>query len=88
MLREMLVISALNVFLAFATGFALASGEEDAPQPDQAQKQQQDYASPLMTEQELIEQRAKMHAAKTADEQEQILEEHHARMKEQSQGAW
>lgn len=70
MLREMLVISALNVFLAFATGFALASGEEDAPQPDQAQEQQQNDASQMMMK------------------QEQIIEKHHARMKEQSQGAW
>lgn len=88
MLREMLVIAALSGYWAFATDFVLAADQEGAQQPAQTQKQEQIYDSPLMSEQECIEYRAKIRAAKTAEEREQIRKEHHERMKELSQGAW
>lgn len=38
------------------------------------------YGSQLMTNQERVEQRAKMNAAKTAEEREQVRAEHHDKM--------
>ena len=76
-----LAMSALVSTLAFSASYALAI--EQAPATEQAQTQQQEqiYGNQLMTPLERAEQRAKMRAAKTADEQEQIRKEHHERMK-------
>lgn len=75
-----LATSALVSALTFSASYALAV--EPAPATEQAQTQQQEqiYGSQLMTPQERAEQRAKMRAAKTAEEQEQIRREHHERM--------
>ena len=51
---------------------------------DQVQGQEQIYGSQLMTQQERIEQRDKMRAAKDAGEREQIRKAHHERMKERA----
>jgi hypothetical protein len=48
---------------------------------DQLQDQDRIYGSQLMTEQERMEYRNRMRAAKTAQEREQIRKEHHERMK-------
>jgi hypothetical protein len=50
----------------------------------QTQKQEQIYVSQLMTQQERTEYHAKMSAAKTAEEREQIRKEHHEQMKERA----
>ncbi len=64
--------------LALAMGLALA-----AEPPAQA-PQEQVYGSQLMTRQDRIEYRAKMRAAKTAEDKAQIRAEHHERMKERA----
>ncbi|NLC08452.1 MAG: EF-hand domain-containing protein [Gammaproteobacteria bacterium] len=76
-----LAMSALVSTLAFSAGYALAVDQAPATEQAQTQQQEQIYGSQLMTPQERAEQRAKMRAAKTADEQEQIRKEHHERMK-------
>ena len=73
MMKRILMVSVLAAALSLSTGFTLA-----------ADQQEQIYGSQLMTQQERSEYRAKMRAAKTADEQEQIRKEHHERMKERA----
>ncbi|MCK9238449.1 MAG: EF-hand domain-containing protein [Thiopseudomonas sp.] len=75
-----LAMSALVSTLAFFAGYALAAEQEPATEQAQTQQQEQIYGSQLMTPQERAEQRTKMRAAKTAEEQEQIRREHHERM--------
>jgi hypothetical protein len=62
---KMIVLSALIGALLLSAGFALAVDQE------------QINGNQLMTEQERDEYRAKMRAAKTAEEQEKIRMEHH-----------
>ena len=69
MKRKALVLSALVGALSLSAGLALAVDQE------------QIYGNQLMTEQERDEYRAKMRAAETAEEQEQIHMEHHEGMK-------
>lgn len=73
MKKPILLIPALAVALLLPAAIAVAA--------DQAQEQEQVYGSQLMTQQERIEHRNKMRAAKTAEEREQIRKEHHERMK-------
>lgn len=47
---------------------------------EQAQDQEYIYGSQLMTEQERIEHRAKMRAAKTDQEREKVRHDHHKKM--------
>ena len=84
MLRKLLVVSALSCAL---TGIAIAADQERAQDQTQTQTQSQTriYGSQLMTGQERSEYRARMRAAKTAEEREQIRNEHHERMKERAQ---
>lgn len=49
-----------------------------------ADQQERIYGSQLMTQQERIEYRAKIRAAKTVQEREQIRIEHHNRMQERA----
>ncbi len=72
MKRKTLVFSVLVGSLSLSAGFALAVDQE------------QTYGSQLMTQQEHEQYRARMRAAKTTEEQEQILMEHHERMKERA----
>lgn len=73
-MKRQLTISVLVVTLALSCGFALAA--------DQAQEQI--YGSQLMTQQERDSHRAKMRAANTAEEREQIRKENHEQMKERA----
>ena len=59
---------------------------EQAPVQEKAQtkKQEQIYGSQLMSPKERDEYRAKMHAAKTPEEREQIRKEHHALMQKRA----
>ncbi|MFZ5875629.1 MAG: hypothetical protein ACOYXU_04375 [Nitrospirota bacterium] len=63
-----------------SAGSAEAADQERTEQQMQSQTQEQIYGSQLMTEQERAEYRAKMRAAKTAEEQEKIRKEHHEQM--------
>ena len=73
MMKKTLIVSALTIVLSIAAGMAFA-----------AEEQEQIYGSQLMTKQERIEYRAKLRAAKTAEERERIRKEHHERMKERA----
>jgi len=79
MLKRTLMMSALTGILVLTTGFALADDQELSQQ--QGQAHERIYGSQLMTEQERLEHRSKMRAAKTAEEREQIRKEHHEQMK-------
>lgn len=81
MLKKTLMMSALTGALALATGFALADDQERSQKKDKAQKKEQLYGSQLMTKEERTEYRSRMRAAKTAEEREQIRNEHHEQMK-------
>jgi len=64
--------------LALSVGLVLAA---DPPQP----AQQQVHGSQVMTQKERDAHRAKMNAAKTAEEKERIRAEEHARLKERAE---
>lgn len=85
MMKRPLMVSALATALSLPTGFALAADPEPAPAKAQTPKSEPIYGSQLMTQQERAEYRAKMSAAKTVGEQEQIRKEHHEQMKERAQ---
>lgn len=76
-----LAMSVLVSALGFSASYASAAEQVPVNENIQTEQQEQIYGSQLMTQQERAEQRAKMRAAKTADEQEQIRKEHHERMK-------
>jgi len=86
-MKRLFTISALASTLASAltlsTGFALAADQNRERDQDRLQTQEQDriYGSQLMTQQERMEFRARMRAATSAEEREQIRNEHHERMK-------
>lgn len=65
--------------IAISGGFAFA--DDTAHMQKQIQAEEQIYGSQLMTEQERIEHRSRMRAAKTVEEREQIRREHHELMK-------
>lgn len=73
MFKKTLLISAMASSLLFAIPAAFAA---DPP----AQDQQEVYGSQLMTPQERTEYQAKMRAAKTNEEREQIRAQHHEEM--------
>ena len=84
MMKRPLMVSALATALSLPTGFTLAADPEPAQVKAQTPKPEQIYGSQLMTQQERTEYHAKMSAAKTAEEQEQIRKEHHEQMKERA----
>ena len=75
MKKELVFVWALAGAIPLVAGFALAA------EPGSTQAQEQVYGSQLMTQQEMAEHRAKMRAAKTVEEREQIRKEQHERMK-------
>ena len=84
MMKQALIVSTLAAALSLSAGLALAADPEPAKEKAQTQKQEQVYGSQLMTPQERSEHRAKMRAAKTPEEREQIRKEHHDLMKERA----
>ena len=80
MMKRPLMVSALATAMFLSTGFALAADQAPAQGMTQMQKKEPIYGSHLMTRQERTQYRAKMRAAKTAGEREQIRKEHHERM--------
>jgi len=85
MMKRPLMVSALATALSLPTGFALAADPQPAPAKAQTPEPEPIYGSQLMTQQERTEYRAKMSAAETVGEQEQIRKEHHEQMKERAQ---
>lgn len=79
MMKQILLMSPLVITLLLTTGVALAADETQIQQKAETQKQVFGYQ--LMTNEERMEMRNKMRAAKTAEEREQIQTEHHERMK-------
>lgn len=85
---RLFTLSALACALSLSTGYALAADQDQVRDQiqdqtqDQDQIQQQDriYGSQLMTQQERLEFRERMRAAGSAEEREQIRQEHHQRM--------
>lgn len=84
MVKRPLLALVLSGALSLSAGFALATDPEPAQQSVQSQEQEQIYGSELMTKQECAEHRAKLDAAKTEEERQQIRQEHHKRMKERA----
>ena len=84
MKRETLLMCALVIGLSLFAVFALAAEQTSVQETAQTQKEEQIYGSQLMTQEERTEYHAKMRAAKTAEEREQIRTEHHERMKERA----
>ncbi|MGC2458439.1 MAG: hypothetical protein WA435_10630 [Gallionellaceae bacterium] len=84
MMKRPLIMFALAAALFLSTGFALAADQAPDKEKTPEKKQVQVYGSQLMTQQERAEYRAKMRAAKTAEEREQIRKEHHEAMKERA----
>lgn len=73
MMKRTLIVSAIAAVLAIPAGFAAAAGQEEVI-----------YGSQIMTQQERTEYRARMRAAKTVEERQQIRTEHHALMRERA----
>ncbi len=67
-------------FLISTSRFVFAADSPNTHEVNQAKNQTQMYGSQLMSEQEKIEQRSRMRAAKTIEEREQIRKENHERM--------
>ncbi|MCF6203698.1 MAG: hypothetical protein L3J59_08525 [Methylococcaceae bacterium] len=73
-----------STIMVFSSNLALAADSDNPLKRDKVQTQKQVYGIQLMTEQERIENRSKMRAAKTAEERELIRSENHNRMKERA----
>lgn len=77
----------LYAALALAGLLALppvVTAAEPPPQPAAKAAKDQIYGSQLMTRQERMEHRAKLRAAKSAEEREQIRKEHHEQMQQRA----
>ncbi len=84
MTKRMLVVGAAVCTLSLYAGFTVAEDQERNQEQIQMQEQEQVYGSQLMSDQERAEYRAKMRAASSLEEREQIRLEHHERMKERA----
>lgn len=85
MKRTLIYAAVVAALLPAMVSVANAADKDQDRTRDQGRLQTQDkdqiYGSQLMTQQERNEYRARMRAAKTAEEREQIRKEHHERMK-------
>lgn len=73
------------MFVVVMTGtFLISDYPVSAADQEQMQEQEQIYGSQMMTRQEREEYRARMRSAATAEEREQIRNEHHERMQERA----
>ena len=83
-MRSTVLVSVLAVTLSLCAGFAVAADQGRTQEMAQSQDQERIYGSQFMTRQERVEYRAKLRAAKTAEERERIRNEHHEQMKERA----
>lgn len=79
MMKQILLMSYLVITLFLTAGVASAADKTQMQQ--KAETQEQVFGYQLMTNEERMEMRNKMRAAKTAEEREQIQAEHHERIK-------
>jgi hypothetical protein len=84
MLKRMLMMATVVSFCSLSSGLALAADPQPGQTGAQAQRQERVYGSQLMTPQERNEYQARMRAAKTAQERQQIRMEHHKAMQERA----
>ena len=76
--------SPLWLCLLALVAFPSQAADQPAPAPQKKQVKQQIYGYQLMTPEERSEYRAKMRAAATPEERQQVCEEHHAKMLERA----
>ena len=85
MINKIMLISGFSAALLAMSGTSLAVDQDrdQLRQQDTLQTRDKDqiYGKDLMTNQERAEHRARMRAAKTAEERNRIRNEHHKRMK-------
>lgn len=97
MKRTLIYSAIIAALLPVMMPAALAADQDQLQTPDKNQTRDEDrlrtrdqvqsrqiYGAQLMTRQERNEYRARMRAAKTVQEREQIRKEHHERMKERA----
>ena len=82
MATRILLVPALTAVLVVVSGFVLAA--DQAPAQPTKQTQKQVYGKELMTEHERAELHARMQAAKTQQERDQIRQQQHERMKQRA----
>ena len=81
---KILALPALLSALTLSAGYAVAADQVLAQEKSQSTQQQQNDGNRFMTAEERAEQRAKISAAKTDEEREQIRVEQHKRMKDRA----
>ncbi|MHB8121071.1 MAG: hypothetical protein ACYDG4_02865 [Desulfuromonadaceae bacterium] len=84
MMKRTVLLAVVAGSLTLPSAPVSAADQQQDRDQVQEKKQDQIYGSQLMTRQERVEFRAKMRAAKTAEEREQIRLQHHERMKERA----
>ena len=84
MKKKLSIFAVLFCSLLLTSPFALSASQAQEQERVEAQKQEHIYGSQMMTEQERNEYRARMQAAKTNEEREQIRMEHHELMKKRA----
>ena len=84
MIRKTFAAILLINSLSLPVGAMLAAADTLPSQEIRGMQEQQFYGSQLMTQQERVEYRTKMRAAKTDEEREQLRKEHHQRMQERA----
>ena len=82
MVKGILVLTALSAALVMHSGMSLAADQQGTQLDSQAQ--QQVLGKDLMTEQERAEHHARMQAAETQQERDQLRREQHERMKQRA----
>lgn len=83
--RKPVIAVVLVSSLLLPSGFVLAAQQETERERLQVQEREHLYGSQIMTEQERNEYRARIGAAKTQEQREQIRMQHHERMRERAQ---
>jgi hypothetical protein len=83
-MKRSITVSALAIVLSLTAGFASSADPTPAGGEAKTPKQEPIFGNQMMTQQERADYQAKMHAAKTAEEREQIRKEHHASMAERA----
>lgn len=90
MKKQALIVTVAAGILSLVAGVAPATDQERVRENvrgkvrTEAKEQERVYGSQLMTRKERVEYRARMRAAKTEQEREQLRKEHHERMKEKA----
>ncbi len=81
MKKRFILESILDATISLYAGFVQAANPTPVQENMEMHEQEQIYGSQLMTRQECSEYHARMRAAGTAEEQEQVRDEYHQAMK-------